>query len=143
MPTNHFHNQTTFSLVRLILDVALAAFDCCVFISHITQSALEHGEKCLTAINTIYLRSETHIGSYFVVQLACKACLSVLRSLTELGLCGIEIVLVEEDIFVKRKGSISRFRRVQGSQDQLRTYIISLDVRHIQRVVSYFVLASL
>lgn len=52
MPTNHLYNETTFGLVGLILDVALAAFDCCVFISHVAQSTLEYREKCLGAINT-------------------------------------------------------------------------------------------
>ena len=47
MFAQHPHNKTTFSLVRLILDMALAVFNSGVFVSHVTQAALEDGEKRL------------------------------------------------------------------------------------------------
>ena len=47
MSAEHPHNKTTFSLVRLILNMALAAFNSGVFVSHVTQAALEDGEERL------------------------------------------------------------------------------------------------
>lgn len=40
--------------------------------------------------------------AYFVVQLTRKTWLSIIGRLTQLGLYGIVIVLVEKDVFVKR-----------------------------------------
>ena len=51
MPAKHPHDKTTLSLVRLILNVALAAFDSCFFVSHVAQATLEDREKGLLEIS--------------------------------------------------------------------------------------------
>ena len=50
MPAGHLHDEAAFSLARLILNMALAAFNGCVLVSYIARSALEDGEKGLVLI---------------------------------------------------------------------------------------------
>ena len=50
MPAGHLHDEAAFSLVRLILNMALAAFNGCVLVSYIARSALEDGEKGLVLV---------------------------------------------------------------------------------------------
>ncbi len=51
VPTDHLHDETTLSFIRLILDVALAPFHCGIFIPHIADTTLEYGQQCLPLIN--------------------------------------------------------------------------------------------
>lgn len=50
MPAEHLHNKAAFSLIRLILNMTLAAFNGSVFVSYIAESAFEDGEKSLVKI---------------------------------------------------------------------------------------------
>lgn len=41
VPADHFHNETTLGFVRLLLDVALAAFHRCIFVFDIPKATFE------------------------------------------------------------------------------------------------------
>ncbi len=43
VPTDHLHDETTVCFIRLILNEALAPFNCRVFIPHIADTTLKNG----------------------------------------------------------------------------------------------------
>ena len=47
VPAEHLYDKAAFSLIRLILNMTLAAFNGRIFVSYIAESALEDGEKRL------------------------------------------------------------------------------------------------
>lgn len=139
----HLHNQTALRFVKLVLDVTFAALHSCIFISHITQAAFEYREKRL--VESMLWYGMTSSGPlYLVIQLACKACFYIVRSLTRPGLRNIEIVLLKEDILIKWKGSICRFRWIQRSKDKLEIVWLAIFTRaSITDIAPYSIRASL